>query len=166
MRHDPGTDTYQSMLPDRAPEVFRFRGGTHVIDGDTIEVETVRIVDARGRAWGGTKERLRLVGIDAPDRGTRGHAEAGSTLARLLGAQAQCACVAAPAPPGDPCARDRWNRVLVVCAAGNRSANAEMVRLGFARARYLCDYAAEEREARAAGRGLWPGLASIPSDCN
>lgn len=153
-------------LEQLAPETFRFLGSARVVDGDTIDVETVRVVDRRGRAWGGQVERLRLHGIDAPERGEPGYRAATDALAALIGPRAQCVCLAGRRE-GEDCARDRWGRVLAVCAhAGEASANGEMVRRGYARARYGCDYLAEERAARAAGRGLWPGLGRIPSDCD
>lgn len=176
MGHDPLADTYQAPLSELVPEAFRFRGPVRIVDGDTIDVETSRVVDRQGRAWGGRSERLRIFGIDAPERGARGYRAARDEIERMFaGGRAACVCLPGGAAGGDFCKHDRWGRIIAVCSVTRYmprltttvdDVGFEMVRRGYARARYGCDYAKAERDARAAGRGLWPEIGAIRSDCD
>lgn len=127
-----------------------------ITDGDTL-----RCADGR---------RVRLVGIDAPERSQRPHGDAATrALARL-------------APVGTPVtletgrvARDRFNRVLAfVRLADGTSVNEQLVGDGYA-IRYEgadVDRATAKRleraeaRARAAGAGLWAtgGFVCRPRD--
>jgi len=115
-------------------------GIASVIDGDTLEIH--------GR-------RIRLDGIDAPERGARCgraniHQESANALAdRIAGRTIQCAITGAP---------DRYGRVIARCGAGGEDLNTWLVRQGWARdwPRYSDGaYAAAEAEARQAQRGVW-----------
>lgn len=125
-------------------------GPFQVIDGDTLA--------AAG-------ERLRLVGIDAPElhqtcRDGEGRdwdcgAAARETLLQLMergGARCRGST------------RDRYDRLLAECSRhggkGEENINAEMVRQGMAVASGR--YHMEEMEARAAGRGIWTGPFETP----
>lgn len=93
-------------------------------DGDDI------VVTVDGKA-----QRVRLCGIDAPDR-HRGAREAKAALGALV-AGVEVRCV--PVGGGTPCdgrskARVR-NRIIAQCFAGDRDLAAEMVRAGHA-----CDW--------------------------
>ena len=58
--------------------VYRHAKVERVIDGDTVEIT----VDLGNKiAW---RESFRLMGIDTPERGQPGHAEASAYLKRLL----------------------------------------------------------------------------------
>lgn len=59
---------------------------------------------------------------------------------------------------------DRYGRQVVTCRAGKMDVNAEMVKRGWAIAyrRHGTAYAGEEKEARAAKRGLWAGHFEMP----
>ena len=114
-------------------------GRAEVIDGDTLAIGETRI---------------RLHGIDAPERAQRcgaGLGDCGAVATRALAALAgdRVACT-----PRD---RDRHGRVVAVCRAGGRDLGAAMVAAGWALAyrRYSTSYVAEERAAAAARRGLW-----------
>src|SRR5262249_27610607 len=122
----------------------------HVDDGDTIDV------------WvEGRRERVRYIGIDAPEiahdgvGGARG-GEAAKRLNRaLLGSRRLRLAF-------DPERRDRYGRLLAYVWLGGTMINVEIVRHGFARVltippnvRYERWFTTAEAEARAASRGLW-----------
>lgn len=124
-------------------------GTATVVDGDTLKV---------------AGETIRLHGIDAaevaqscatgPASGDRAASrwpcglEARRTLTRLIGA-APVTCI--------PLALDRYGRTVARCLSGGRDLGAELVRLGQAWAfvRYSSEYLGQEKEARAAKRGIW-----------
>ncbi|MDE1158708.1 MAG: thermonuclease family protein [Neorhizobium sp.] len=122
------------------------KGPFYAVDGDTLWV--------RG-------ERLRLEGIDAPER-AQTCADAGgaawdcgrvarSLMARMTGAD------------GVTCAgksRDRYHRLLVVCHDGAEDLNARIVRQGLAVS--YGGYRREERQARHAKFGIWQGQFEKP----
>jgi endonuclease YncB( thermonuclease family) len=108
-------------------------------------------------------ERLRLEGIDAPeiDQVCRNDAgrdwacgdEARVTLERLVSASG-VDCKASD--------RDRYERLLVRCRAGDQDINAEMVRLGMAVS--SGDYRSEEETAREERAGVWVGEFDKPRE--
>ena len=89
---------------------------TSVTDGDTVVVA------------GG--ERVRLIGIDTPERGQCGFHEASAALEALIGDRP---VVLMPGARDD---RDRYGRLLRYLDADGRDLNLEMVRSGHAIARY------------------------------
>jgi endonuclease YncB( thermonuclease family) len=108
------------------------------------------------------RRRIRLQGIDAPERGQscgEAHATwpcglvAEEHLGRLI-AGAQVAC--------DYFRRDRYGRYIARCEAGERELNAAMVRDGMA-VSLDGHYTNEEREARAARPGIWRGPFTRPA---
>ena len=119
-------------------------GRARVIDGDTIEVDGTRI---------------RLFGIDAPERGQSCQAEGElwicGRLARLMledrisGRSVVC----------EERDQDRYGRIVAVCRAGGEDLNAWMVSEGWALAyrRYAQDYVDEEADAKASRLGVWRG---------
>jgi endonuclease YncB( thermonuclease family) len=126
----------------------------------------IRVVDGDSLRAG--EQNIRLIGIDAPERHqtcrdarNREWACGAAATARLgeLVAHGKVACT--------PHGRDRYGRTLAVCAAGGiADIGRTMVREGYA-VNYSFDaqgYAAEEDEARAAGRGLWQGAFERPQD--
>lgn len=121
-----------------------------VVDGDTVIV----VVDGR-------RERLRYIGIDAPENAQNGRPgecfgrEAAQRNEQLVGGRTV-------GLEKDVSERDRYGRLLRYVYVGDLMVNAELVRGGYARAvRYAPDLrhagllAELEREARAARRGLW-----------
>ncbi len=122
-------------------------GLTRVVDGDTLAMA--------GR-------RIRLTGLDAPELAQtceRGGArwrcgeEARDALRRLvLGAPVTCSVSG----------RDRYGRDLATCAVAGLDLGAALVRRGMAVASGA--YRSEEREARAAGAGVWSGSFEQPAD--
>ncbi|WP_235836985.1 thermonuclease family protein [Cereibacter johrii] len=126
-------------------------GPARVIDGDTLEIEGVRV---------------RLFGIDAPEHDqTCGDPDrlwpcgswATERLELLLGGRAvRC--------EGDE--RDRYGRLLATCEARGEDVGARMVREGAAVAyrRYSARYVREEARAEAEGLGVWSGPIQRPED--
>ena len=124
-------------------------GVARVLDGDTIEIGTVRV---------------RLWGVDAPE----GRQECLAQGRRWpCGRQATQAL--AERIDGRPVAceeRDRDGRIVAVCRHRGNDVNAWLVREGWALAfrRYSTAYVGEESEAKAARRGLWRGEFVQPWD--
>ena len=125
-------------------------GQAKVIDGDTIDIDGVRI---------------RLEGIDAPEAtqtcgrrwiGSWGCGEAAATeLAKLVTAQ-PVTC--------ESRGTDKYGRMLGSCFAGGLDINAEMVKRGLAWAfvKYSTAYQTVEADARARKAGIWQGEAQPP----
>lgn len=123
----------------------RIDGPFYAIDGDTL---------AAGA------ERLRLIGIDAPEADQS--CGDGQKNWRC-GDDARDALAKFASSPGAWCAgssRDRYGRVLVRCRLGEADINAELVRKGMAVA--SGDYQAEETAARGEARGIWSGPFETP----
>lgn len=123
----------------------RIDGPFYAIDGDTL---------AAGA------ERLRLVGIDAPEAdqscGEGGNAWACGDAAR----EALARRAASPQAQCSGSSRDRYGRVLVHCRIGETDINAALVREGMAVA--SGDYHGEEATARNVKRGVWSGPFDTP----
>jgi endonuclease YncB( thermonuclease family) len=125
-------------------------GTARVLDGDTLGIGA---------------ERVRLFGIDAPEtaqrcRDGRGRSwscgtNATQRLERLIdGRPVTCR--------GE--ARDDYGRLLGICTAGGRELNRELVREGSAWAfvKYSSAYLDDERQARAARRGVFAAENEAP----
>lgn len=126
-------------------------GPVRVIDGDTLEI---------------SGERVRLFGIDAPERDQRCTDAAGRPWA--CGARATEALRDLTKGRAVRCSgeeQDRYGRLVARCAVAGRDLGAAMVRDGmaFAYRRYSLDYVAEEGQAKAAKRGIWAGTAENPA---
>ncbi|MBI2836480.1 MAG: thermonuclease family protein [Chloroflexi bacterium] len=112
-----------------------------VIDGDTIDIE------------GGI--RVRYIGIDTPERDEVFYREATEANRRLVeGKNVRL--------EKDVSDKDRYGRLLRYVWVGDRMVNVELVRLGMAEAKsyppdvkYQDYFEQLEKEARAAGRGVW-----------
>ena len=124
-------------------------GPARVVDGDTLVIGDVRV---------------RLLGLDAPERG--------QTCARA-GAPYDCGAASSRALEGliggralacETFRRDRYGRALARCAAGSTDLNRALVEAGWAviNHRYPSRYRDAERAARAARRGLWAGVFQSP----
>ena len=122
-------------------------GKSRVIDGDTLEV---------------AKRRVRLAGIDAPERDQQCSDAAGQptdcgeiarrTLADLVG-RGPVTC--------SPVEMDPYGRVVATCAFGGADLGEVMVASGQALA--TDRYKPMEDEAKAARRGIWAGRFDTPA---
>lgn len=117
-----------------------------VHDGDTVTVLA-----------GGVERRVRLVGIDAPERGQPHGSAARRVLAARIGGR-----VVVVIESGT----DSYGRTLGRVLVAGSDANAAQVRDGYAWVyrRFENDPAllAQEAEAKAAGRGLWRDPEPLP----
>ena len=123
----------------------RIAGNAFAVDGDTLAVD--------GR-------RVRLKGIDAPEM-SQTCQRAGA--AYRCGEEARAALRATIAGQAVSClgrSRDRYERLLAVCTVEGRDIGADLVRRGLAVS--FGSYEEEEREARAARRGVWGGPFESP----
>jgi len=91
-----------------------------IIDGDTVDV----------RSAAGTEERVRVIGIDTPERGECGFTEASTALSRITLNQ-QVTLVA-----GARDDRDRYDRILRYLDVGSTDAGLKQIEAGLAIARY------------------------------
>jgi endonuclease YncB( thermonuclease family) len=128
-------------------DTVRPQGRPHVNDGDTLTL---------------AGERIRLKGIDAPERaqicrkGGESYGcgrRASDELGALIGGRS-VVC--------EGWERDRYDRLLAVCKAGATELNRRMVEEGWAVA--YGDYGDAELAARRAGKGLWAGEFDRPRD--
>jgi micrococcal nuclease len=106
---------------------------TNIVDGDTL--------DARSST--GLVERIRVIGIDTPERGECGFAEAANMLSGLvLGKQVTLVA-------GARDNHDRYDRLLRYVDVGSKDAGLELIKAGLAIARYDSrdGYGAHPREA-------------------
>lgn len=109
-----------------------------VLDGDTLDL---------------AGKRVRLFGIDAPERGQScGQVDCGAAATDAL-----IEILSAGPVHCEPVSMDRYGRILARCQAGDLDVNREMVRSGMAWAfvRFSNDYAADEQSARRARLGIW-----------
>jgi micrococcal nuclease len=138
------------LLPLHAAEATAVLAGkvTRVIDGDTIDV-----LLTSGRM------RVRLHGIDAPERDQGGGSAATTWLTQELNNQQVML---------EPVSQDQYDRMVAVVHVQDRNINSELVRAGHAWAyrRYmrrsdeqLCRV---EELARLNGSGLWATKAHAP----
>lgn len=129
-------------MAERAPA-----GNARVIDGDSLALGA---------------ERIRLQGIDAPELDQRCVGKTGSyacgrqaaaALRQLIGQQS-LACTGRQ--------RDKYDRLLARCRAGQTEINSMMVKTGWAIS--YGGYAAEEVLAKQSRSGLWAGEFQRPQD--
>jgi endonuclease YncB( thermonuclease family) len=130
-------------------------GAARVVDGDTLVVQG---------------QRIRLAGIDAPERsqtcaGRGGEVyecgrDAGAVMVELTRWRVVMC---------EPKDRDRYGRIVAVCGVdGTPDLGAAMVRRGWAVSyrRYdrECRYCADEERARRESLGIWSGRFTMPED--
>lgn len=121
-------------------------------DGDTIEVTPLSNPDR--------KEKVRLLGLNAPGKGEKHFEDAQKALAALV---ADKEVMIEYEEKGVP-ARDEHNRVLAYVFINGTNTSVEMVRKGWSAfstkhggARFADELNKAEAEAKAAGAGVWSG---------
>ena len=123
-------------------------GTPRVVDGDTL----------RFPEFG---DKVRLLGIDAPETGQSCRTAAGDGYpCGLQAAEALKRRIDSGPVRCEGQGRGRYGRLIAVCfAAGGTDLNGWMVAQGQALAyrRYSKRYVTQERAARNAGRGIWRG---------
>ena len=119
-------------------------GQARMIDGDSLEI-------------GGT--RVRLFGIDAPERGQSCREEGKLWICGGLARVRLEERISRRTVVCEERDRDRYGRIVAVCRAGGEDLNAWMVSEGWALAyrRYSEAYVEEEARAKAAQQGIWRG---------
>ena len=129
-------------------------GARGAVGDDASEVRVTRVIDGDTFVVTGG-ERVRLIGVDTPERGDCLSRAATALTRRLVGGRAVRLRF-------DVERRDRYGRLLAYVHRGELFVNAELVRRGFAMAltvppnvRHAGRFVALQREARRAGRGLW-----------
>jgi len=125
-------------------------GRASVIDADTIEIHG---------------QRIRLHGIDAPEKGQPCFDEVGKSY--QCGRQAALALDEFIGMSPVRCRerdRDRYGRTVADCSVRGEDIELWLVRGGHAMAyrKYSNDYIAAEQEARNAKRGIWIGKVQPP----
>jgi endonuclease YncB( thermonuclease family) len=124
----------------------RIAGPFFAIDGDTLAAGV---------------ERLRLIGIDAPEADqTCGGTGQKTWTCGDTAREALAKLASSPQAECSGSSRDRYGRVLVKCRLGDVDINADLVRQGMAVA--YGGYTDEEAAAREAGRGIWSGPFETP----
>ena len=124
---------------------------TSVLDGDTFEA----IV-------GGEIERIRLIGLDAPENGECSASEAMAALQGLLGGRVWLF--------SDQSDRDQYGRLLRYVRSNDVFVNEELIRQGMAIARtyppddlHQGDFELAQSDAESSERGLWDPSACGPA---
>jgi endonuclease YncB( thermonuclease family) len=129
-----------------APVILK--GPFYAVDGDTLWVKG---------------ERLRLEGIDAPERAqTCTDADGRSWDCGLVARSTMAKMVGTATVICEGRKKDRYRRLLVICRDGTDDLNGEIVRRGLAVS--YGGYRAEERQARHDRRGIWAGYFEKPKD--
>lgn len=116
---------------------------TFVVDGDTVELST--------------GQRMRLIGIDAPENGSPYFGKARDKLIELvLNKEVRV--------EKDVTETDRYGRLSRYVYIGETFVNREMVRSGYAASykyppdvKYQDQFVATEQDSKTAGSGLWEG---------
>lgn len=126
-------------------------GRASVIDGDTLEIHG---------------QRIRLHGIDSPEKGQRCYTGGKEWRCGRDGAMALDKFINARTVSCETRDIDRYQRVVAVCKIGRTDLNRWMVRNGWAVAyrQYSMDYVEVEDQAKAAKRGIWAGDFVMPWD--
>ena len=130
-----------------------FSGHARVLDGDSLEV---------------AGHSVRLHGIDAPERYQECRDGRGDSYpCGRAAAQALRDAIAARTVACTPFDHDRYERDVARCSVDGRDLSETQMRAGhalelsqYSRGRY----AAAEREARAAKRGVWAGTFEMPAE--
>lgn len=129
--------TNQHIINPPAP-VYRIEGRAAISDGDSIRIHG---------------QRIRIVGIDAPELGQYCEKDGRQFACGQQSAEHLRSLVGNRPVKCTWIEKDRYNRILGYCFAGETDLNRTMVMDGWAIS--YNSYPREEREARKHKRGLW-----------
>ncbi len=143
--------TYALVLLNLALAQHVLMGRASVVDGDTLEVQGVRV-----RLWGIDAVESSQICLDASGKPWPCGRRAAFALADFLGGRTvRC----------ERRGTDRYGRVVAVCYVGNVEVNRWLVEQGWALA-YVeyggSVYLEAQRQAQAARRGVWQGSFQAP----
>lgn len=131
---------------DRA--AVRHEAGSVIVnDGDTITLNG---------------QRIRLLGIDAPEYNQTCVADDGSYRCGRQAREALVKLIAGRVIACEGGKRDRYDRLLAICKIGTLDLNRAMVEQGWAVA--YGDYGDAQRTAKARQAGIWAGTFERPRD--
>ena len=124
------SDRRLSVRPNESDQVWSVET---VVDGDTLWVTNT----------GGNRMKIRLIGIDTPERGDCGFSEAGEQLERLLSAGSPTLTAGASSD------KDKYDRLLRYIDVSGVDVGLELIRAGYAIAKYDSrdGYGSHTREA-------------------
>lgn len=139
----------EAAPPTQRGERIREDGAVRVVDGDTLNIG---------------KARIRLYGIDAPERAQRCTKQGRSYLCGREATLALRRMVGNARPICTERDRDSYGRSVAICTVAGRDLGQAMVVAGWAVAysRYARDYEGAEARARAARAGMWEGSFERP----
>ena len=153
------------VLAVYGPQIFGTAPADKV-DPAPAPLAAVRVVD--GDTLHAGDQRIRLIGIDAPEKAQTCRDAQGQSWACGLAATARLqALVAHGQVACTPQGNDRYGRTLAVCSAGDvADVGRALVREGYAVSHTSRGdgYLAEEDAARDDGVGLWRGAFERPAD--
>ena len=126
-------------------------GTAHVVDGDTVHINSAKI---------------RLHGIDAPEQKQTCMRDQSVWNCGLESTEALKELINQSVVTCTELGKDRYKRIIGVCYVQGRDLNAEMVKLGMAVAysRYSNDYFKFQEQAELNGAGMWSGQFVMPWD--
>ncbi len=133
------------LLCPMPTEAETVTGKPYVTDGDTVKI---------------SGKRIRLEGIDAPERNQRCKDASGKSYdCGIVSTLALRNKIGRNSIKCEGTKRDRYGRLLGICHLNEIDLNGWMVRNGYALAyrHYLRRYVSAEQEARKNRRGLWTG---------
>ena len=143
------SETKKSVVQDEPsyqPEkVEIIRGNPQLSDGDSLHLDG---------------QKVRLLGIDAPELHQFCDKDGASYPCGEMAKQHLAALIGGNEISCTSTKRDKFDRLLAKCHAGNHDLNREMVKDGWAVSYY--DYKQEEADARKQKLGIWTGSFEWP----
>ena len=138
----------------------------HLAENFTISRNIIVTRVSDGDSLRSGKLRIRLFGIDAPEKNQQCTNGDGSEWACGETAQKMLEALVANAPylQCDLIDTDRYGRAVMKCFAGETDLGAALVRAGLALAyrQYSSTYSADEDSAKTAKLGMWSGAFTAP----